>query len=433
MINNLANVGLERNFLNSIIQTDKFTEISELVRIEHFTIPAHITILNAIKKLEDVNTSLNMVVVAEEVMKIEPEHIEILKLVGIETATTDLKITVVQLVEWHNKRELYRLSLKIQENLNMKKSSASIVKIIDDSTINLDVAIGSRAKTYREHELLVESSPTLPVFQTGVSFIDDYLKGGITGGQLILVMGDPEAGKTILSTQILHNVSNGFPVLFFPFEFTVRDYISNNKKRKAVLNKDNLYIVNDGYDLSDVTREIKIWAKKGVRFVAIDSQMRVENTENNGTAEQMESEKFSRLAKLAHSLELVILFIAQQGKEDSKGGVHTPMGSKKGAHEASQIWYIHKKKPKYLDGSDKDENAHIRELEVSKNKQNGRHFRTEITLNPVNLKFTRKYNSGPSDMTEYNYDATSSTNEEIPSLQNNNENRKAEIPDNGLL
>ena len=71
------------------------------------------------------------------------------------------------------------------------------------------------------------------------------------------------------------------------------------------------------------------------------------------------------------------------------------MGSKKGGHEANQIWYIHKLKPKYEDGSDIDINANKRLLEVSKNKQNGRHFKTEISLNPVTLDFARKYNQNP--------------------------------------
>ncbi len=420
MIETLANLELERNLLSSIIKTNNFTEISELVKYDHFTTLGHQQILRAIKNLDNLNRELSMVAVGEELRKIDPEHLNELRLVGAEEATSDLKIVVIELVEWHNKRELYRLSLKIQEELGMRKSSSAVVKNIEDSTLNLDVAIGTRAKTYEQWEKEIEAMPPLPIFQTGVSFIDDFLGGGVTAGQLILVMGDPEAGKTILSTQVLHNVSNGFPTLFFPFEFTVRDYIKNNKKRQKNIKKDNLYIINDGYDLSDVTREIKIFAKKGGRFICIDSQMRVENVENTGTAEQMESEKFSRLAKLAHSLELVILFIAQQGKEDTKGGTHTPMGTKKGAHEASQIWYIHKLKPKYEDGSDTDANAHVRLLEVSKNKQNGRHFKTEITLNPVHLEFRRKYDKAP-EVTEYK--------EEENKNPNNQEVIEVDIPD----
>ncbi len=391
MLENLSNEELERNFLSSIIKTNGFTEIAEMIKIDHFTQEGHKNILKAIQNLEEKNRDLNIVVVGEELKKIEPEHLVFLKLIGAEVPTTDLKITAMELIEWHNKRDLYRLSIKIQEELNMKKSSSAIIKIAEDVTQNLDIAVGSRAKTYRWWEDKIKNEEPIPIFQTGVSFIDDYLKGGVTAGQLILVMGDPEAGKTILSTQILHSVSSGFPTLFFPFEFTVRDYVLNNMKRKKNINKDNLIIVNDGFDISDIAREIKIFAKQGGRFVCIDSQMRVENVENKGTAEQMESEKFSKLAKLAHNLELVIILIAQQGKEDAKGGTHSPMGTKKGAHEASQIWFLHKLKPKYLDGSDEDENAHKRLLEVSKNKQNGRHFKTEISLNPILLEFHRKY------------------------------------------
>lgn len=399
MIDDLANLELERSFLSSLIKTNNFSEISEIIKEDHFTIDGHKKVFYAIKNLDNKHRDLSLVIVGEELRKIDPDSLSHLKLIGSEEPTSDIKITAMELIEWHNKRELYKLSIKIQEELRERKSSSLITKAIDDITVNLDVAIGSRAKTYEEFRKYYENQPPLPLFETGVSFIDDYLKGGVTAGQLILVMGDPEAGKTLLVTQILHNISQGFPTLFFPFEFTVRDYISNNKKREKNINEKNLYIVNDGFDLSDVAREIKIFAKKGGRFVAIDSQMRIENSENNGTAEQSESEKFSTLAKLAHSLELVILFITQQGKADTAGGVHTPMGTKKGGHEANQIWYIHKLKPKYEDGNDIDINAHKRLLEVSKNKQNGRHFKTEITLNPVNLEFTRKYNQAPIEVT----------------------------------
>ena len=194
----------------------------------------------------------------------------------------------------------------------------------------------------------------------------------------------------MISTQILRNVSKGFKTLFFCFEFTVGAFIQQNIDVKRKFNEDNLLIINDGYTLGDVEREIKIFSKEGGRFVIIDSQMRVDNTIKGATAEQNESEKFSTLAKLCHRLNIIILFIAQQGKEDTKGGTHSPMGTKKGAHEANQIWYIHKLKPKY-DENGNDENKEIRELEISKNKQTGKHFKTEIRLNTAVLEFFRRY------------------------------------------
>ena len=262
MIEELANIDLERNFLSSAIKTKKFIEVAELIRDEHFTVAGHREILKAIKKLDDSFRELSFTAVGEELRKSSPDSLNDLKMVGIEEATSDIEITVIELIEWHNKRELYRLSIKIQEELRQRKSSSFITKTIDDTTIGLDVSTGSKAKNYEVREEGIKLLPPRPIYQTGVSFIDDYLKGGLSCGQLILIMGDPEAGKTLLTTQILQNVSNGFPTLFFPFEFTVRDYIENNIKRKKVFNKKNLYIVDEGYDISDVSREIKIMAKK---------------------------------------------------------------------------------------------------------------------------------------------------------------------------
>lgn len=388
------------------MQGEDYLEISEVVKIEHFTTDAHKAIWQVLKYQEEKGRALLPELVAVELTKINREYVDLLKLVLGKTPMPALKILAVELIEWNNKRELYKVSLQIQENLKEGISSSSIIQVMDESTISLDVGIGTRAKNYLEWEEEIAKAPLLPIFATSVSFLDECLKGGMRAGQLILLMGDPEAGKTVLLTQILRNIAtNGHLVMFFSFEFTVRDFIEQNEDKKRKFNKENLFIVNDGYDLSDVSREVKIWAKRGCRFVGIDSQMRVENANNRGTAEQVESEKFNKLAKLCHQLEITIVLICQQGKDDTKGGTHSPMGSKKGAHEASQIWYLHKPKPKH-DEDGNDINKEIREFEVSKNKQNGRHFKTEIRLDTRLLEFVRGYKKKSNDsspvVTEFN-------------------------------
>lgn len=414
MIEMLKDLTLERTLLCSIILgEDALLEMGEIVEAGHFSDDVHGKIYRVLKNLDERAVQISPEMVAIELQKMDAEYLGSLKMVLGVTPTPQLKLLSMELIEYHNKRELFKASMKIQESLRSSMNSAIIIKEFESDTLNLDIAIGTRAKSYKEREEEIAKLPPLPRYMTGVSFLDDAL-GGITAGQLILVMGDPEAGKTIMTTQILKNISEGFITLFFCFEFTVRQFIEVNAKRKKEFKKENLQIVDDGYALSDVEREIKIWAKKGCKFVVIDSQMRVDNSENNGTVEQMESEKFSKLAKLCHRLEITILFITQQGKEDTKGGVHTPMGSKKGGHEASQIWYIHKLKPKYDENGD-DENKEVRLLEISKNKQNGKHFKTEISLNPVTLDFYRKYNKAKE--TEYVADGAKSSakgQKEIP-------------------
>lgn len=391
MINTLVDKDLEQIILSTCIQSERYLEVSEIILEKHFTEEAHKAIWKTLKIIEDKNIEISPQMIAVELMKNTPEHMGMLKLILLKTAMPNLTILAVELIEWFNKRELYKLSIQIQESLSSKKSSSLITKEIDDVTNGLDQGIGTRAKSYPQWEIEKSQKAPIPKYATNISFIDSALKGGIGAGQFILLMGDPEAGKTVIGTQILRNIVNNHIALFFSFEFTVDDFIEQNQEKKREFKKENLQIINDGYDISDVSREIKIWARKGCRFILIDSQMRVENSDNRGTAEQSESEKFSKLAKLCHSLNIIIIFITQQGKEDTKGGTHTPMGTKKGAHEANQIWYIHKQKPKY-DEDGNDLNKEMRDFEISKNKQNGRHFKAPMRLDTIKLEFLRKYN-----------------------------------------
>lgn len=431
MINSLADKDLEQIILSTCIQSERYLEVSEIIFEKHFTEEAHKAIWKTLKIIEDKNIEISPQMMAVELMKNTPEHMGMLKLILLKTAMPNLTILAVELIEWFNKRELYKLSIQIQESLSSKKSSSLITKEIDDVTNGLDQGIGTRAKSYPQWEIEKAQKTPIPKYATNISFIDSALKGGIGAGQFILLMGDPEAGKTVLGTQILRNIVNNHIGLFFSFEFTVDDFIEQNQEKKREFKKDNLQIINDGYDISDVSREIKIWARKGCRFVLIDSQMRVENGDNRGTAEQSESEKFSKLAKLCHSLNIIIIFITQQGKEDTKGGTHTPMGTKKGAHEANQIWYIHKQKPKY-DEDGNDLNKEMRDFEISKNKQNGRHFKSPMRLDTIKLEFLRKYTHQ-----EATFESNNDTKKKkfIPGPKGSNieieieEGTKLEIPD----
>lgn len=413
MLETLRDITLERTLLNSLIMEDgAILTVGDMVEAHHFSEEAHSLIYKVIKNLDDRGLKITGEMVHVEVAKQNREALYVLKETQAHTPQADYEKLSEDLIEYYRKRELFKISMKIQEQLR-DMNSAYVVKEVERELTLLDVAAVTRGRTYKERKEELDKLPPLPKYETGVKFIDDSLTGGITAGQLILVMGDPEAGKTIITTQILRNISEGFLTLFFCFEFTVRQFMEVNEKRKKEWNPENLILIDDGYALSDVEREVKVWAKRGCKFMVIDSQMRVDNSQNGGTTEQMESEKFSKLAKLCHRLEITILFITQQGKEDTKGGVHTPMGSKKGGHEAGQIWYIHKLKPKY-DEAGNDEHKEVRLFEISKNKQNGRHFKTEVKLNPVTLDFHAKYNKEPQETIYQMEPQTKKTKKEIP-------------------
>lgn len=218
-----------------------------------------------------------------------------------------------------------------------------------------------------------------------ISFLDRIFKGGFELGQLILISGDPDAGKTSLALQILENMSrNETKVCFFCFEFTIDKYIKR-KTQTHTLPKNGFFdLINTGYDISEITHNIKLEHKKGVKVFLIDSQMRI-SSPTARTLEEEESLKFSTLAKLCHSLDIVIFLIVQT----SKGDKASPMGSKKGAHEASIILSL-----ELISNNKKDEGQNNTEYVpnkrtflIRKNKQTGERPRQDLFFNTKNLYF----------------------------------------------
>lgn len=280
--------------------------------------------------------------------------------------------------------EKYEECIKINNQYNFALFLSEAVK--NDRVINLNAdlmeeftykQITKSYKTFAESEKETDRKEHLK-FATHVEFLDTAFNGGIEIGQLVLVSGDYEAGKTTLCTQILENISFEHKVCFFCFEFTTDSYIQRRQKQPSVrLNKDNMIIINDGYDIQDIKNNIEILHQtQGIRVFLIDSQMRIENAlRKNGSGEEKESEKFELLGKLAHRLGLIIFLIIQTSKADED----TPFKSKKGAHEASIIMHLAHK-----DESKKDiQNPHLhkRLLKVKKNKQTGKHFKEDILFN----------------------------------------------------
>lgn len=232
-----------------------------------------------------------------------------------------------------------------------------------------------------------EDKPKPKVYPTHISFIDKYLNGGLELAQLVLISGDPEAGKTRLCLQILENLAKKNAVCFFCFEFTAEQYIRTRLKEQDRESFANFFLINDGYDISEVANNIRGLYKEGVKFFLIDSQMRLSAPQGRNMEEE-ETSKFSTLAKLCHSLRIVIFLIIQTSKSDRDN----PTGSKKGGHEASIIFRLERIKPEKDDlmqrGNEYDENARM--FFIRKNKQTGKHPKEKIIFDSSSLRFKEK-------------------------------------------
>lgn len=271
--------------------------------------------------------------------------------------------------------------------LKMQKANGlKMIKASDNNTL-LDLTMLEKSVESNEYKNLAQwidyyaTRPEQPKFKSKISFLDSVFDGGLEVAQLVLISGDPEAGKTTLGLQILENISHYAKVGFFSFEFTIEQYIRAKKAERKPPNLENMYIINEGYELYTIAQNIKNLYRQGVKVFLIDSQMRI-TSPNGRNMEEEESLKFSLLAKLCHSMGILVFLIVQTSKSDRDN----PMGSKKGGHEASVIIRIEHCKAEIEALREFSENSRM--VILKKNKQTGKHFKEKVAFNPQTRKFS---------------------------------------------
>lgn len=274
-------------------------------------------------------------------------------------------------IDIFNKKYVIRMQKKIANDL-LKASDENVILDIEYLKKELEVQKDGFKNLIKWSEYY-RTKPQSKVYKTNIPFIDNCFEGGFELGQLMLISGDPDSGKTMLGLQILENLSKITRVCFFSFEFPVEHYLKRKNESSSGLNAENFFIIDEGFDINEVANNIKeLYKQKGVKFFLIDSQMRL-TTPQARAGEEEESLKFSILARLCHHLNIFIFFIIQTSKSDED----TPLGSKKGAHEASIIVRLKRDKNKEEE----------RTIVVKKNKQTGKHYKSEILFDPKMLKF----------------------------------------------
>ena len=276
--------------------------------------------------------------------------------------------------------------LEVQKKLiaTLEKASNS-GELVDLELMQKELSV--EAKSYLNLNQWLEyyaNKPKLPQLKTGIEFLDSCFNGGLEMGQFVLVGGDPEAGKTMLGLQLIENIAKIHKVAFFCFEFTIEQYLKRVVEKNVKTNFNNVIILNDEYHIFEVAENIRNLYRQGVKVFFIDSQMRLTHTQGRNMEEE-ETAKFSMLARLCHSLGIIIVLVIQNAKGDKEN----PMGSKKGGHEASVIIRIERVAPKKDDlaqaGNLYDEKSRL--IIVQKNKQTGKHFKEKVFFNPTTLKF----------------------------------------------
>ncbi len=263
------------------------------------------------------------------------------------------------------------LSLKMQEFLGnelIKATRKSEIFDFDFLGKYIKLRSNRNGKYYWEWEEFFKSRPKIEKIPTGIDFLDSISDGGFEVGQLILLSGDPEAGKTLLGVQYITNAQQNHKVTYFGFEFSVRKHIETLNSKDFKLNKENYFIDDLSCEINELVLQIRGLAKEGHKLFIIDSQMKIQAPIIGRTIEEVETIKFTTLADLAKRLQVIIILIIQNSKNDS----YAPTGSRKGAHEAHVMIRIEKiKKGELKHIKEFNERGKHRKVLILKNKQTG--------------------------------------------------------------
>jgi len=164
-------------------------------------------------------------------------------------------------------------SIDNKEKMKLKKeyhqTKLKMIELLDTEQTNKGV-------TARELINDVNSRKKVPRYSLGIRGLDDALNGGIELGTFIQLAGQSFTGKTHLVLEILSNIAGAWGAVLFNFEMgDVRIAKRLDKLLVTDTQLDNLIIDSRTRDIDMLINEIRIYAKKGVKFFAIDSKMKI--------------------------------------------------------------------------------------------------------------------------------------------------------------
>ncbi|WRC13833.1 helicase DnaB [Helicobacter pylori] len=263
------------------------------------------------------------------------------------------------------------LCFQMQEHLaNKLKEATRKSEVFDYEFLNkyINLGIVRSGKYFWEWEEYFKNKPPIEKIETGINFLDTITDGGIEVGQMVLLSGDPEAGKTLLGVQCLMNAQQQHKVTYFGFEFSVRKHIETLKIKHFKIKGDHYFIDDQSCELNDLIAQIRSLSKEGHKVFLIDSQMKIQAPIIGRTIEEIETSKFTALSEVARNLQVLVIFIVQNSKNDS----YTPTGSRKGGHEAHLMIRLERLKRHELPNiKDYTERSKYRRIVILKNKQTG--------------------------------------------------------------
>lgn len=179
-------------------------------------------------------------------------------------------------------------------------------------------------------EQLAKTEESVFIIPTGIPSLDRLLEGGVEAGELCIVSGPTDEGKSTMLMSITRNMAKiDIKTAWFTMEITPRQFI------KKIGSKGNLplfYLPNEAYESGEDTlnwiqdRIIEARAKYGVQVVFIDHLHQIfslARTSRQGNMSWEVGDLVGRIKNMAISLNIVIFLIAHT-KDDPEGSSREP-------------------------------------------------------------------------------------------------------------
>ncbi len=221
-----------------------------------------------------------------------------------------------------------KLRQKVEE---AKKDLEEYLRAIGKARVELE--------TLYEVKERVKNKKHAPKYATGIEWFDEKMNGGFEEGSFVNIAGANFSGKTLFVMKILENISKYKPVLFFSYEMYENLLVRNRCKNYDETQLRNTYIEQNRNDLDVIVEIIKSKAKDGVKFIAIDSRMKIK-VAGNKEEWQKNSHISSTLSKLTQELGVIIMLINQISEADLKSKRPSLKGSGDQAYDSDVILYI---------------------------------------------------------------------------------------------
>jgi len=333
MQDNLYNLAFERSILSSILfDPASFEELGSSIHPDDYYLPAHRVIFEAMHVLESQNKPLDEEFLKRELLKTNRFDEQVMLEILSANPISNTQAYVEEMVELSKLRKLLNITNTIKKLIveNGSTSTEAITEIekhlfsIDrNSTSAMPVDMNRAIQDYKDMDIP-------PLIKTGIKSVDELLCGGIESAQLVHIGGESGIGKTTFTKQILKNICEIHPVLFFSFEMPRWKMAKQLEKKN--FKRENYYIIDSretSSDVSDVVRMLrKMKHSKGIRFALVDSSMELSNKHFEGNSDVgRKADIDKQLARAANELDIVIFLITQISSENIKNGLMKSYGS----------------------------------------------------------------------------------------------------------